>query len=172
VIALVQIAALGYGVYVLALARPFVTVFEVDRMRVLSAAEVDPADLREAPEGDRELSWTGPRLLAAATQQTREEQLQAIDLALAGFDIANLPKNWRPSEEQKTSAWNRAKPASQLEARYPAARAPLGRVARRIGIPLERLRFLPLSSRQGFGSAILAPPNFEVVEVLPFDGFS
>jgi hypothetical protein len=42
VIALVQVAALAYGVYVMSLARPVVTIFEVDRMRVISAAEIDP----------------------------------------------------------------------------------------------------------------------------------
>src|SRR6187402_2895116 len=48
VIALVQVAALAYGVYVMSMARPVATIFEVDRMRVISAAEVDPEDLNDA----------------------------------------------------------------------------------------------------------------------------
>ncbi len=95
----------------MSLARPVATIFEVDRMRVISAAEIDPESLKDAPEGLRALSWTGPRILAAATPRTREEALQAIDLAMGGLDISNLPKNWRPYESQNTSAWNRAKPA-------------------------------------------------------------
>jgi hypothetical protein len=171
VIAIVQLVALAYGVHVLSLARPVITIFEVDRMRVLSAAEIDDEDLQRAPEGLRELSWTGPRVLAAASPQTREEQLRAIDLAIGGLDISNDPKNWRLYDTQSTAAWNRAKPATQLEARYPAARESLEQVVKRAGVPLERLRFLPLASRQGFGSAVLAPPDFRVVEVLAFDGF-
>ena len=96
VIALVQLAALTYGVHVMSLARPVATIFEVDRMRVISAAEIDPESLKDAPEGLRSLSWTGPRILAAATPRTREEALQAIDLAMGGLDISNMPKNWRP----------------------------------------------------------------------------
>ena len=147
------------------------TVFEIDRMRVVSAAEVDVNALQEAPADLRELSWTGPRLVAALPPQSREEQLRAIDLALAGFDIGNDPKNWRPYVTQNTVAWNRSKPVTQLQERYPEARGPLEDLVNRTGVRLDRLRFLPLTSRQGFGSAILAPPDFRVIEILPFDGF-
>ena len=171
IIALVQVAALAYGVYVMSMARPVATIFEVDRMRVISAAEVDSESLNEAPEGLRALSWTGPRILAAALPTTREEALRAIDLAMGGLDIANSPKNWRPYESQQTSAWNRAKPASDLERRYPGAHDPLVRTAARTKLPIDELRFLPLTSRQGGGSVVLAPPDARVVDVLPFDGF-
>jgi len=171
VIAIVQLVALGYGVYVLSLARPVVLVFEVDRMRVLSAAEVDPAALSAAPEDLRKLSWTGPRVIAAATPTTREEMLKSIDLAIGGLDIGDLPKNWRPYESHATSAWNRAKPAPELEARYPAVRGELASVAARTHVPLDELRFLPLVGRQSSGSVILAPPGARVVDVLSVDGF-
>ena len=171
VIALVQVAALAYGVYVMSLARPVATIFEVDRMRVISAAEIDLEGLKDAPEGLRALSWTGPRVLAAAQPRTREEALQAIDLAIGGLDISNLPKNWRPYETQQTSAWNRAKPAPELEQRYPAAHDALARAAAKTNRPIGELRFLPLISRQGSGSVVLAPPDARVVDVLPFDGF-
>jgi len=171
VIALVQVTALAYGVYVMAMARPVATIFEVDRMRVISASEIDPEGLKDAPEGLRALSWTGPRILAAATPSTRAEALQAIDLAMGGLDIANLPKNWRPYETQQTSAWNRAKPAPELEQRYAAAHDALARTTAKTKLPLGELRFLPLTSRQGSGSVVLAPPDARVVDVLPFDGF-
>jgi len=171
VIAIVQLAALAYGVYVLSLARPVVMVFEVDRMRVLSAAEIDPEALSAAPDELRKLSWTGPRVIAAATPTTREEMLKAIDLAIGGLDIGDLPKNWRPYESQATSAWNRAKPAPELEARYPAVRDELASVAARTHVPLDELRFLPLVGRQSGGSVILAPPGARVVDVLSVDGF-
>jgi hypothetical protein len=171
VIAIVQLVALAYGVYVLSLARPVVMVFEVDRMRVLSAAEIDPGALGAAPEELRTLSWTGPRVIAAATPATREEMLRAIDLAIGGLDIGDLPKNWRPYDSQAPSAWNRAKPAPELEARYPTVRRALASVAARTHVPIDELRFLPLVGRQSGGSVILAPPGARVVDVLSVDGF-
>jgi hypothetical protein len=171
VVAFVQMAALAYGVYVLSLARPVATVFEVDRMHVLSAAEVDPEALLKAPAAFRTLSWTGPRLLAAKQPRSREEELRAIDLALAGMDIGNEPKNWQPYDSQNTAAWNRARPLVQLTRRYPQAAKPVETIAKAVDVPIEQLRFLPLTARQGFGSAVLAPPDFRVVAVLDVDGF-
>ena len=147
-------------------------VFEVDRMRVLSAAEVDPAELAECSQALRSLSWTGPRVIAAAAPTSREEMLRAIDLAIGGLDIGDVPKNWRPYESQATSAWNRARPAPQLEARYPAVRAELASVAARTHVPLEELRFLPLIGRHSTG-AVIDPrtAGARVVDVLSVDGF-
>jgi len=141
------------------------------RMRVLSAAEIDPGALGAAPEELRTLSWTGPRVIAAATPATREEMLRAIDLAIGGLDIGDLPKNWRPYDSQAPSAWNRAKPAPELEARYPTVRRALASVAARTHVPIDELRFLPLVGRQSSGSVILAPPGARVVDVLSVDGF-
>jgi len=47
----------------------------------------------------------------------------------------------------------------------------LARTAVQTKLPIDDLRFLPLTSRQGSGSVVLAPPDARVVDVLPFDGF-
>lgn len=40
--ALIQLAALAYGLYSISLARPVIQAFETDRFAVVSAAEIDP----------------------------------------------------------------------------------------------------------------------------------
>src|SRR5262245_29793319 len=55
VIVVVQLFALGYGLHVLAAARPIGLVFEVDQMRVVSAADIDPDMLGQAPPALRSL---------------------------------------------------------------------------------------------------------------------
>jgi len=170
VIVALQLAALAYGIHVLAVARPVVMAFEVDRMRLLTVAEIDETLLPKAPEALRELSWTGPRLVAAERPRTRQEMLQAIDLAIGGLDISNLPSNWRPYETQEVSAWNAARPLPELDKRYPLVHDELVGMARGSGAKLEDLRFLPLVSRSGAGSVVLAP-NDRVVGVVPVDGF-
>jgi len=171
VIIALQVVALAYGLYVLSVARPVVMAFEVDRMRLLTAAEVDDTMLKEAPQELRSLSWTGPRLLATETPRTRAEMLDAINLAIGGLDISNVPKNWRPYETKNISAWNAARPLPELDTRYPAVHDELTRIARRSDRKLEDLRFLPLVSRAGAGSVIIAPQDARVVAVLPVDGF-
>jgi hypothetical protein len=119
----------------------------------------------------RALSWTGPRVLAAATPRTREEALQAIDLAIGGLDISNLPRTGARTNRSRRPPGIAAKPAPELERRYPAAHDALARAAASTKLPIAELRFLPLISRQGSGSVVLAPPDARVVDVLPFDGF-
>ena len=45
VILALQLAAFGYGMYTIALGRPAWVAFEIDRLRVVSAAEIEPAAL-------------------------------------------------------------------------------------------------------------------------------
>lgn len=171
VIVALQVCALAYGLHVMWGARPVVLAFEVDRMRLLVAADIDPLMLSEAPPPLRKLSWKGPQLLAAARPATREETLRAIDLALAGLDISNVPKNWRSYETQSVSAWNAARVASELDTRYPSVHDELARIAAEAKTSVSELRFLPLVSRFNGGSVVLAPPDARVVGVLTVDGF-
>ena len=70
--------------------------------------------------------------------------MQSIDLAMGGLDISNIPKNWRPYATQRTSAWNRAKPVTDLERRYPGAHDAMLKAAKQAGVGVDALRFLPL----------------------------
>jgi len=171
VIVLVQLCALGYGLYTLALARPVYVAFEVDRFRVVASADVDADSLAEAPESLRALPWTGPVLIAAVKPTDPAEQLRAIELGLAGFDLSMLPRYWRSYESSRGEAWRVARPVGQLVARYPQAAAKLAQIAVAAGQAPEALRFLPLLSRQASWVTLLAGPDARVVGHLPLDGF-
>lgn len=170
-IVLLQAAAFGYGVYSLALARPVWLAFEVDRMRVVTAADIDDSVLDEAPPELRSLSWTGPRLIAAIKPTDPAEQLRSVELGLAGFDLAMVPRNWRPYATQLDAVWRTARPASQLAAKYPHARQDFDAIAAIAEQRLEDLRFLPLLSRQASWVTLIAAPGARVVGHLPLDGF-
>jgi hypothetical protein len=171
VIVLVQLCALGYGLYTLALARPVYMAFEVDRFRVVASADVDAGSLAEAPEALRSLPWTGPVLIAAVKPTDPAEQLRAIELGLAGFDLSMLPRHWRAYESSRSEAWRIARPVGQLIARYPQAAPRLAQIAAAAGQAPEALRFLPLLSRQASWVTLLAGPDARVVGHLPLDGF-
>ena len=64
-IALLQLAALGYGLYSVAQARPIYLAYEGDRFRLVSMADVDAGKLGEAPPELRSPGYGGPRLLGA-----------------------------------------------------------------------------------------------------------
>lgn len=171
-IATVQLAALGYGVYAMALSRPMHMAFEVDRMRVVSIAEIDADTLSEAPEGFRSLPWFGPRLIAAVLPTDPAEKLKAMDLGVAGFDLAMVPRYWRDYTSRADEAWRIARPVSLLIQKYPQTASEIDRIAGGAGVKADELRFLPLISRRvGEWVTLLAEPKARVVGYLPFDGY-
>jgi hypothetical protein len=171
VIAAVQLAALAYGLHAIAMSRPVHLAFEVDRMRVVTAADVDAETLDEAPPGLRKLSWTGPTLIAAAKPTNPDDVLLSIDLALGGYDISMFPRHWREYDSQKELAWNAARPLTDLIARYPDAAPDVEKLAARVGQPASTLRFLPLISRHASWATVVSPPDARIVGHLPWDGF-
>lgn len=170
-IAVVQLAALGYGVHTMAKARPVHLSFEVDRFRVVTAADFEEAALVEAPANLRALPWTGPTLIAALKPTDPQEQLRAIDLGLAGFDLSMVPRYWAEYAPHAAVAWQKARPVEVLTTKYPDVQPKLADAATAAGRPLAELRFLPVMSRQASWVALLADGGQRVVGFLPVDGF-
>jgi hypothetical protein len=171
VIVSLQLAAFGYGAYTVALARPVALVFEVDLMRLVSAAEIQPGEVSAVPAPSPQLSWSGPRLMAAALPAEGDEMLRAIDLGLAGIHLAMQPVYWRDYSSQSSLAWKAARPVSKLLGKYPESAAEVAQLARSAGVPFESLRFLPLTARHADGVTLIAPPDAQVIGHLPLDGF-
>jgi hypothetical protein len=171
VIVALQLAAFGYGIYTIASARPVFESFEIDRFRIVTAADIEPSELAKAPAEMRVLPWTGPRLIAAVKPTDPEAQLRSIDLGLAGFDLSMVPSNWRPYSAERQHAWAAARPAGLLTARHPELAIELTRIAVAAGRQASDLRFLPVLSRQDSWVALLAPGDVRIVGYLPVDGF-
>ena len=148
VIVTMQLAALVYGVHVLAVARPGALVFEVDRFRVISQAEVVTDELTSAPVQFRDLSWSGPRLTGTRAA-TDDEKFEAIEKALAGFDVGQRPSFWQPYELNLPSVQERAHPAEKLTRQLTAERrSQVERELQENGLAIGSARFLPLQARQ------------------------
>ena len=167
----VQLAAFSYGIHTIATARPVYLSFEIDRMRVVTAADIEPESLRDAPPGLRKLPWLGPKQIAAVRPTDLDEQLKSIDLGLAGFDLSMIPRNWRTYESQSEAAWRKSRPVSLLTSKYPNLEAQIKEIATDAGQPVVGLRFLPLISRQVSWVALVAAPGARIVGYLPVDGF-
>jgi hypothetical protein len=171
VILLVQVAAMAYGRYTLAIARPVGLVFEIDQFRVISAADIEPVLLADAPPSLRELSWTGPRTFAAVKPDDPQKLVAAIQLGMAGVDLAMLPEHWRDYASQQAAAWRVARPAEALLRGRDVAAAGVTALATAAGVPPESLRTLPLRSRRSVDEwvTVLAPPDARVLGVVRVD---
>lgn len=171
IIVVLQLAAFAYGIFSVALARPVALVFEVDLLRLVSAADIDPEELKKAPVELRNLSWSGPRLLAVVKPTDPTEQYQAIQLGLAGIQLAMLPKYWRNYDEYVDSVWRQARPVQALLSKYPESAKSMENIATLTGQTTQTLRFMPLLARQVSWVAVIAGPDAHIVGYLPFDGF-
>lgn len=171
VIVLFQLTAMAYGLYTVALARPVFVSFEVDRFRVVAAADVEPGALQDAPTTLRALPWTGPQFIAAVKPVNPGEQMRSLELGLAGLDLSMIPANWREYASQTEAVWRVSKPASALLARYPQSASEVAAIAARAGQQPQALRWLPLMSRRASWVALVAAPGSRVVGYLPLDGF-
>jgi hypothetical protein len=170
VVALLQLAALGYGLHTVFVARPVATVLEVDRLRVVTANDLAEQDVSKAlPEWQR-MPWAGVRI-AAARRATSEESFDAITQAIAGFDVGQRPQFWRPSAEAPAAVDQAAKPFAALLARHPGRAAELQAAAAATGLAAGRLKFLPLMARATDWSALVEAGTGRIVGYVHADGF-
>ena len=171
IIGLVQLLALGYGLWTVYQARPVHMVFEMDRFRVTHAADIDPELLAKAPPSLQALPNTGPTTLAVRPL-LNSEKLSVTLAALSGAQMAFRPDLWQPYDADAAQrAWQAAKPATDLLKKYPAQQAALNQIAADAGLPVADLRFLPAQARDTVWSAILAPKTGDIIGYLPVDGF-
>ena len=171
IIGLVQLLALGYGLWTVYQARPVHMVFEMDRFRVTHAADIDPELLTKAPPALQALPITGPTMLAVRPLLS-DETFSATMAALSGAQMAFRPDLWQPYDAAaKARALAASQPAANLLKKYPAQQAVLSQMAANTGLPVAGLRFLPVQARDTVWSAILAPKTGDIIGYLPVDGF-
>jgi hypothetical protein len=168
VIATLQLAALGYGLHTLYVARPVALVHEPGRFRVLTAQDVQVDDLPNAREPYRQLSLSGPLILG--TRPTRpEEKLESLELALKGFDIGQRPSRWQPYAESRATILAESKPAAELIKRYPAHAQELQAVLAEAKLIPEQARYLPVVARGDW--VVILNSQGDIAGYAPFDGF-
>ena len=170
-IGLIQLAALAYGMHSVWLARPVALVFEVDRLVVVTANDVNTDALPLAPTGLRQLPWMG--MLKAGTRRaaTNDEFMRSVEQGLAGIPLAVQPDWWQPFDEADAAMRARAKPLAELMARHSADAVVLQDAAKATGRLVSDLRYLPLVSGKRLDWVALLDEQLEMVGWAPVDGF-
>lgn len=172
VIVALQLAALVYGLHTMFQARPVVLALETDRFRVVTAADVFADELRFAPASLRTLSWRGPLALRTVVPTDPQQSIEAVELALAGYDLGTRPRFWQPWDEvARGEVLLAARPLADLEKKYPARSDELRRIAQEKGISIDTLGFLPVLSKHADWVALVDRRVGEVVGFAPFDGY-
>lgn len=170
VIVALQLAALGYGLHTVYLARPVVLALEGERFRVTIANEVVTEELPRAVDGLRSLPLDGPRLVATA-EPTAAERGDAIFMALSGSDIGTRPLFWRPwGEDGRRQALKVAKPLAPRIQRD-TDRGGVNEAIARTGRSSEQLAVIPIIARRTDWSVLIDKSTGDPVGFAPVDGF-
>lgn len=171
IVVLLQLGALGYGLWTVSVARPVHLVFEIDRFRVVHAVEV-PADmLDKAPSGIEPLPLMGPTLLAVRPFHNSQESLDATLAALGGASLGARPDLWQPYANAIPEVLKAARPVQALKARFANRASDIDRVLEKAGAKSESALYLPLVSRSFFWTVFLDPATAQVVAAMPLDSF-
>lgn len=141
-----QVGALVYGVYTVAAARPVYIVFETERLRVISAYEIDKSKLNEAPEDLKSLPWNGPKLISTRDPVDSKEMLKSVELSLAGIEPSLRPDWWQKYQLKLPQILERSKSVDLLFKTYPEKSQILESAINKSGFASSDLTWLPLTS--------------------------
>jgi hypothetical protein len=154
VVAIVQLAAMGYGVWVMAASRPVYVVFAKDRFEVVMAQTITDKSLAEA----RDPRYARRPLLGPEFVNLRVPASEKLDVMLqevAGSETAARPRFYAPYESGLEEIRKRAGTLTDLEKRNPGAKPAVAAAMADAGVPVERLRWLPVATRRGFWTALI-----------------
>lgn len=170
-IALVQLAALAYGAWTVFQARPVYLAFEIDRLRVVHAIDVDAGLLAKSPPAFQQLPLFGPGLVAVRPFVSNAEKMEVTMAALQGLDIGARADLWVDWASQGDAIRAAAQPMAELLARKPDDRAAALAALADSGLSADTARYLPVAGRDTFWVAVLGGPQSEPQLFLPIDPY-
>ena len=168
VIVMLQIAALIYGVHVMALARPAFVVYLRGSFDVVTANDVVTEGMEEAKLAEfQSLPLTGPRLAAARIPVDPGLQLKiGMESANGGPDFTAYPRFYIPYSTAARDAAARGEPLARLAQISPGHAEAVARLAGSSGRSPDGLVYLPLRTRSGEMTIVLGKAEGEVIGVL------
>ncbi len=170
VIVVLQLAALAYGLWTVAVARPVHLVFEYDRFRPIHAIELDDARLAKAPEPLRALPWTGPTPMGVRPL-VGSEKIDATMLELSGVHLGLQANFWQAYEASRANVIKVGKPLAELRKRFPAQSALIDEAVRDAKRTDTQLLWVPMVSRKEFWTVLVDAQTARPLAFLPIDSF-
>jgi hypothetical protein len=170
-VALIQLGALGYGLWTVWQARPLYLVQEVDRYKVIMAPDLDAAALARLPQSLQPKLWAGPQTVAIREPKDFDERNKVLfESVQGGRDFSERPEFYIPYQgEAALKSLKRAKPLAVFLIRYPGQQAPAQKLAIKKEADMGDWLYLPVIARQDWIAII--NKQGQIQGFLPGDGF-
>lgn len=169
VIAVLQLAALAYGTWIMFNARPVYVAFAGDRFELVEANAIDASDQAKAGPGFRTLPLTGPQVVGTRLPADAEERERMGFAAMVGGGLGLFPQHYVPYADVARDALAEAQPLARLRERHPERAGEIDAWVAASGKPEASLRFVPLQARHGDMTVVIDARSGEVQGVLPVD---
>jgi hypothetical protein len=149
-VALIQLGALGYGLWTVWEARPLFLVQEIDRFKVIASPDLPGAALAELPATLQPRWWLGPLTVAIREPKDEQERQKVMfESVQGGRDYAERPEFYLPYEgESALKSLKRAKPLTVFLQKQPGQQEAARKLALEKGVDLKEWFYLPVIARQ------------------------
>lgn len=165
-IAVVQLAALAYGGYVMFEARPVYSVFLDGRFYTVPAHSVDADSRARAAPEFRTLPLTGPRVVALVAANPQEAAMLSVAAAMGGPDLTDLPHLYVPYGQAAAKAASVARPLVSLAQRGKAEADAVNEFVNGHGGGRD-MGYVPVRARNRDFSAVVDRKTGEIIGYLP-----
>ena len=170
-VALLQLAALLYGLWTVWDVRPLYLPHEFDRFKVVSFNDLRGASTDVLPQALRPSFFRGPIQVSLRLPKDIEEKNKVLFAALSGgADYGERPDFYLAFDEKTAGkTLERARKVTDFLARYPHQKETLEKIATKLNQPLSQLKYLPIKARKDW-IAVLTPTG-QIAEFVKGDGF-
>jgi len=165
-IALAQVSALVYGVYVMFEARPAYIAFVVDRFAIVRANGFPEGALEKARgSGYERPPWTGPKFVGVKLPSNPDEQFNLTMSAMAGADVEYYPQYYVPYEEVRKRVRGAGLPIETLRKRNPKRGADIDAAVASTGRSEAQVRFVPMRAGKSDLSVLVDKDTGDVLKI-------
>lgn len=170
-VALIQLGALGYGLWTVWEARPLFLVQEVDRFKVVNAPALEDDALQSLNEVLKPKFWDGPKVVAIRQPKDIKEKNMVMFSALSGGrDYGERPDFYVPyAGDAALRSLQKAVPLTSFLERHPEHNSDGQKMAKAAGVPVGKLVYLPVVGRQEWVAVL--NDRADIIGFLKGDGF-
>jgi hypothetical protein len=169
VIALLQLCALAYGVYVMFVARPVFIAMTLSQFETIRANDIEPAELAQTKNpAFRSLPLSGPIYVAIELPQNLKALGEIFSRSTkTGSVVTEMPKYFVPYAEKRQQAIEQSQPLEPAVQRGGDFAAMAQDYLTKSGRKAVALKFMPLQTRRGYGAVLIDAKSGEIVTLLP-----
>lgn len=166
-IGLFQLAALVYGTYVMAVARPAYIVYVKDRFELVSIPDITPAEWDKAKGTPYESApWRGPVFVGAISPEDSKRREDIELLNALGLGVQNLPRYYVAYDRVAADVAKKARPLKDLRKTDATQQATIDQELVSLGLKEDEVGFLGVNSRRGAVLVLIQRDSGKVLKLV------